>query len=78
MKSLDELTKGEKGVVATLIGGGAFLSRITAMGFTPNTAVFINRNNGRGPLLVTLRDTEVALGRGEAEKIIIQEECFGK
>lgn len=74
MKSLDKLTNGQQGVVSSLAGGRTFLSRITAMGFTPDAGVSIIRNEGCGPLLVTLRDTQVALGRGEAAKIMMKEE----
>ncbi|MBI9109458.1 MAG: ferrous iron transport protein A [Spirochaetales bacterium] len=72
MKSLDRLLKGQQGVIAYLTGGRKFLSRITAMGFTPDVMVSVVRNGGRGPIIASLRDTEVALGRGEAAKIMIK------
>lgn len=74
MKSLDKLTKGKQGFVYTFEGSRTFLSRVTAMGFTPNEKVSIIRNDGYGPILVAIRDTEVALGRGEAAKIMMKEE----
>ena len=43
------------------------------MGFTPETPLSMVQNNGRGPVLVYLRDTMVALGRSEAKKITVQE-----
>ena len=73
MKSLDSLHTGERGVISSLEGGEKFLSRATAMGFTPDTDVSVIRNGRRGPLIVSLRDTEVAIGRGEAEKISVRE-----
>lgn len=30
------------------------------------------QNFARGPLIVALRDTRLALGRGEAEKILVE------
>ena len=73
MKSLDRIPSGSRGVISALRGGELFLSRITAMGFTPETDISVIRNGRRGPLIVSLRDTEVAIGRGEAAKISIRE-----
>ncbi len=60
---------GEQGVVAELLGGRGVLSRMAALGFTPGTEVTVLQNLGHGPLLVRLRDTRVAMGRGEASKV---------
>jgi len=66
---LDRLATGEIGVVRKLDGGRGFVSRLAALGFTPDTEVTVVQNFGRGPLIVTVRDTRIALGRGEAGKI---------
>ena len=77
MKSLDTLSRGQSGIITSFKSGGRFLSRITAMGFTLDVGVLVIRNSGRGPIIVSLRDTDVALGRGEARKIIIKEVSCG-
>jgi ferrous iron transport protein A len=41
------------------------------MGFVPGTEVTMLQGAGRGPILVYLRDTQVALGRGEASRIVV-------
>ena len=69
METLDSLKNGEAGVVCNLTGGRGFVSRACAIGFTPNTRVTVVQNLGRGPLIVFLRGTYVALGRGQAQKI---------
>jgi ferrous iron transport protein A len=56
-----------------LSGSEKFISRATAMGFTPDTDVSVLRNRGLGPLIVSLRDTEIAIGRSEAAKITLKE-----
>ena len=71
MCTLNELKTGQKGIVYSLNGGEQFVSRITAMGFTPQTPLVIVSGRNRGPLIVYLRDTAVALGRGEAAKITV-------
>lgn len=73
MHTLDSLRTGGKSIIYGLNGGRHFISRITAMGFTPGTEVTMISRPGHGPVIVYLRDTEVALGRGEAVKITIQE-----
>jgi ferrous iron transport protein A len=54
-------------------GGHQFLSRLASLGFTPGAHLQVVQNYGRGPLIVSLRDTRVALGRGEAQKILVEQ-----
>jgi ferrous iron transport protein A len=72
MSTLSALEQDQTAVVSSLTGGQRFISRVSAMGFTPETPVTMMQNMGRGPILVYLRDTQVALGRGEAAKIQIE------
>ncbi len=72
MIPLGLLEVGEVGVVQDITGGIGFISRISATGFTQNAEVTMLRNWKRGPVLVFIRDTQMALGRGEAEKIIVR------
>jgi len=69
MVPLSELHVGEVGVVQVLSGGRGVVSRLAALGFTPEAEVRVMQNFGRGPLIVSVRDTRIALGRGEAGKI---------
>jgi len=66
---LSKLGVGEMGVVQQLNGGRGVVSRLAALGFTPDAEVRVMQNFGRGPLIVNVRDTRIALGRGEAGKI---------
>ncbi len=70
--SLSALPTGEVGVVRQLSGGRGFRSRLATLGFTPGTEVNMVQNFGRGPLIVLVRDTRVALGRGEAMKVLVE------
>ena len=69
---LSALHPGERGVVVELAGGRGLLSRMTALGFTPGAEVRMLQNFGHGPLIALVRDTRVALGRGEAAKIRVR------
>lgn len=67
-----ELPTGAHAVVRALRGGKGFSSRVSAMGITPGANVTVVQNYGRGPMLIEVRDTRVALGRGEASKIEVE------
>lgn len=69
MVPLSKLEVGEVGVVQQLNGGRGVVSRLAALGFTLDAEVRVMQNFGRGPLIVNVRDTRIALGRGEAGKI---------
>lgn len=69
MVPLSKLDAGEVGVVRELRGGRGVVGRLAVLGFTPDAEVMMVQNFGRGPLIVTVRDTRIALGRGEAGKI---------
>ena len=71
MVPLTKLKVGETGVVRRLDGGRGLIGRLAVLGFTPDAEVTMLQNFGRGPLIVTVRDTRIALGRGEAGKVRI-------
>jgi len=66
---LNDLTSGETAIVRAIAGGSHFRSRMASLGFTPGTLVKMLQNYGHGAVIVSLRGTRVALGRGEAHKV---------
>lgn len=70
--SLSAVPGGESVWIEALQGGHNFLSRLACLGFTPGTPLQVVQNYGHGPLIVSLRGTRVALGRGEAGKIVVR------
>ena len=72
MAPLSSLESGAVGVVQDLNGGRGFVGRVAALGFTPDTQVTMVQNFDRGPLIVFLRDTQIALGRGAAKRIQVR------
>jgi len=71
MVPLTTLQPGQIGLIHQLRGGHRFVSRLAALGFTPGATVTVTRNHGIGPLIVSVRETQVALGRGEANHIMV-------
>ncbi len=70
--SMSNLTAGEHATILSFGGGRAVQNRLASLGFTPGVDVDMTQNYGFGPLIVTVRGTRVALGRGEAAKIIVR------
>jgi len=44
---------------------------MASLGLTEGSSVKVIQNFGRGPMIILVRDTRIALGRGEAEKIMV-------
>jgi ferrous iron transport protein A len=72
--TLSDLAPGEMGVVHKLTGGRGFTSRLATLGFTTGAELTMVQNFGRGPLIVNIRGTRIALGRGEAAKVVVTKE----
>lgn len=69
--SLGRIKSGSWVQIEQMRGGHNFLSRLASLGFTPGARLRVLQNYGHGPIIVSVRDTRVALGRGEAEKILV-------
>jgi len=70
---LDQLAPGVRAVVSELRGGKEFASRLAGMGISVGCEIEMLQNPVHGSLLVLVRDTRIALGRGEAAKILVKE-----
>jgi DtxR family Mn-dependent transcriptional regulator len=67
------LRKGEKGTVRFLRGGKGLIRRLSDMGLTRNTKISVNKTAPfRGPIEICVRGTNLALGRGVANKVFVQ------
>jgi ferrous iron transport protein A len=69
---LSELSVNEHATILSFLSGRGEINRLAALGLTPGAEVDMTQNYGHGPLIVTVRGTRVALGRGEAMKIYVQ------
>jgi ferrous iron transport protein A len=71
MVPLVDLSPGQVGLIRSLEGGHQFMSRLAALGFTPGAPVRVMRNHGFGPMIVSVRGAHIAIGRGEAGRILV-------
>ncbi len=69
--TLAHLAPHERGQVRSLRGGRGLVGRLASLGFTPGAPVEMVQNFGRGPLIVLVRGSRIALGRGEAGKVLV-------
>jgi ferrous iron transport protein A len=70
--ALSDLSPHRPGTIHRLRGGREFVSRLAALGFIPGCPIEVIQNFGVGPLIVTIRDTRIALGRQEANKVRVR------
>lgn len=73
LKPLSTLSPGSRGIVEFAVGGYGLLRRLADMGLTPGTEIVIVRNAPfGGPVVVQVRGSSVALGRGVASRIFVR------
>jgi len=71
---LSMLPEGREAIVVEVRGGWGLVRRLAELGFTSGTKVKVLNSAPSGPLLVMVRGSRVALGRGLAMKIIVKPE----
>jgi ferrous iron transport protein A len=69
--ALSQLVQGQKGRIVQITGGRGFVSRLGTLGFIPGHVVEMEANYGTGPIIVNVEGVEIALGRGEADRIAV-------
>jgi Fe2+ transport system protein FeoA len=68
---LTMVAQGERVRLLKVHAGEALSSRLNAMGLTPGVELTVIQDSG-GPLLLGVRDSRLALGRGMAQKIFVE------
>lgn len=66
------LSEGVEGEIVGFRGGKGLVRRLVDMGFTPGTKVKIMSSHHPGPILVEVKGSKIALGRGVTMKIIVK------
>ena len=70
---LDELQKGETGLVKKVEGEGKIRRRLFDMGVTPGAEVYLRKKAPLGdPVEITIRGYELSLRKIEASNVIIE------
>jgi Fe2+ transport system protein FeoA len=75
MNALMPLSMASPGQEVRLVGirgGWGIRRRLADMGLTPGEKVWVVQSGPAGPLLIAVRDSRLALGRGMAHKIMVE------
>jgi len=70
---LSALAFGTEAKISKINGGCNLIRRLTEMGLTYGTKIRVVSDSCGGPVLIEVRDTRLALGRGVATKIFVEE-----
>lgn len=68
---LSMVSAGERVRVVEVRGGQGCAHRLTSMGLLPGAAVTVVQNAMAGPLIVRLKESRLALGRGMSHRIMV-------
>lgn len=68
---LSETEENKNYIIESFDGNEHFEGRISSMGIRKGGDITILKNKKKLPLLIFCRDTMIALGRKEAEKIVV-------
>ena len=72
-KTLLEMNRGESGVIVSLSGGNGFCNRMENLGIRPGkTVTKICSQPLNGPIQIKIENIQIAIGRGMANKIIVE------
>jgi ferrous iron transport protein A len=71
--TLRQMQVGQSGIVAQIQGGHGLISRLSALGIRPGKKITkVGSMFMRGPVTVQLDSTQVAIGFGMANKVIVK------
>lgn len=72
-KNLIDMEDYQKGVIISLDGGNFFRNKLSSMGISEGAEIKkITGHFMGGPVLIKIKNTEIAVGCGMAEKIIVE------
>jgi ferrous iron transport protein A len=69
---LSDMAAGTRVVFRRAEAGRELTSRLAALGLVAGSSLEVLQNSGRGPVLVRVHNTRVALGRSEARKVWVE------
>ncbi len=74
---LAEMRTGQTGTVVEVMGGHGLIRRLDALGIRPGRKVTkLNSTLFRGPIILRVNNTQVAVGFGMAKKIIVETDKY--
>jgi len=65
--------RGQRCTVMSVLGGRTVRQRCLDLGIIPGQEITVFQNDGWGPILIGIDASRIALGRGLAEKIMVND-----
>ena len=69
---LSVVNEGEEVTLIDIEGGRGIKSKLYSMGLVPGVSLTVVGQNGPGPVMIAVKDSRLAIGRGMAEKILVE------
>lgn len=73
IKKLSDIKENTDVVVKSFSGGINSERRLLDLGIIPGETIKVLKNDHKGPLLICVKNTTIALGRGISMKVIVEE-----
>lgn len=73
MRALSELGSGKEAKVISLKGGQGFRHRVETMGIRVGKRIRVVAKHPWGPIVVDIGGCQVTMGRGMANKVLVEE-----
>jgi ferrous iron transport protein A len=73
LKPLSQVQEGKMVIIISINAGHGLNNRLAAMGLLPKVQIKVINNHYPGPFVIDLKGAKMALGRGMANKIMVQE-----
>ena len=75
--TLAEMKNGQTGIVVSVQGGHGLIGRLDALGIRPGRKVTkMSSTLFRGPVMLRVNNTQVAVGFGMARRIIVETDKY--
>lgn len=66
------IAEGEEVRLITIVGGRGLRKRLADLGLNPGMTLRVVQVVPQGPMILAVKDSRIALGRGMAQKVIVE------
>lgn len=72
MLPLAMISEGEDVQLVNIIGGRVLRKRLADLGLNPGMSLKVIQVDPQGPMILAVKDSRIALGRGMAQKVMVE------
>ena len=71
MMTLNYVEPGKEVSLVSISGGRGIISKLSSMGLVPGVKITVLSRNGHGPVMISNKESRLAIGNGMARKISV-------